>query len=449
VEIEDENVRTEPLDRFDGGHDVACLPHNLEPRLRLHEQPQAAADYNVIVREHDGDGLLGFGVRSFYARNSTAVPPCGMPDPSRECRRVSDPRGVSATAVATSRRRPVARGPLLSGLSVSHPARTYSQPELLELFGLDGDEFAEAIFARSGVRMRRMGLSRESLGQSLQARAAATEEQIFEMAVAALGGLDFDPADVGVLVSAGYWSLGGPTLNHRLIDHFALGPRTDKYHVTGVGCASAVPLLRLAGQALRDRPGERALVVAAESVSGFMTRAVPGDERTKIVGSALFGDGCGAVLLDHVSPGLAGREIIASAVHQLPDSLDQVRFMVGEGDSYMHIGRELPLIAETRLPALVHDFLGESGLDTTDIDHWLLHPGGRGILEGAQRGLGLSDRQIGPSAAVLSEYGNVGTASSFFVLRAAEEMRDPRPGECGLLISIGPGVTVGLMLLTW
>jgi predicted naringenin-chalcone synthase len=362
---------------------------------------------------------------------------------------VSSPRGVSATAVATSERRPVARGPLLSALSVSHPARTYSQPELLELFGLDGDEFAEAIFARSGVRTRRLSVSRESLAQSLQARAAATDEQIFDMALAALEQLNFEPAEVGVLVTAGYWSLGGPTLAHRLIEHFGLGPRTDKYHVTGAGCASAVPLLRLAGQVLRDRPGERALVVAAESVSGFMTRALPEDERTKVVGSALFGDGCGAALLDHETTKLAGPGLVASAVHQLPDSLDQVRFMVGEGDSYMHIGRELPLIAETRLPALVEDFLEANGLDRPDIDHWLLHPGGRGILEGAQRGLGLSDQQVAASAAVLSEYGNVGTASSFFVLKAAEEMYDPRPGECGLLISIGPGVTVGLMLLTW
>jgi predicted naringenin-chalcone synthase len=393
--------------------------------------------------------LLGFGVRSSYARNSTVVPACGVQSPSQECRRVLDPRGVSAPAAATSVRPRVARGPLLSGLSISHPAQSYSQRELLDLFGLAGDEFAEKIFARSGVGRRRLGISRASLGQSLQARAAATEERIFGMALTALEGLDFDPAEVGVLVTAGYWSLGGPTLGHRLLEHFGLGPRTDKYHVTGVGCASAVPLLRLAGQLLRDRPGERALVVAAEAVSGFMTGPRPGDERTKVVGSALFGDGCGAALLDHPSPAGDGPELVASAVHQLPDSLDQVRFMVVEDDSYMHLGRELPSLTETHLPALVEDFLGEQGLDTSDIDHWLLHPGGRGILEGARRGLGLSDEQVAPSAAVLSEYGNVGTASSFFVLRAAEEMRAPRPGENGLLISIGPGVTVGLMLLTW
>ena len=275
----------EPLDRLERGRDVAGLAHHLEPRLRLDEQPQAAADHNVIVGEDDGERLLGLRGRVVSTHITLrSFPLVTCRDPSRECRRVSDPRAVSATAVATSERLPVARGPLLSGLSVSHPSTTYTQAELLELLGLDGDEFAEAIFARSGVRTRRLSLSRESLGQSLQARAAATEEQIFDMAVAALGGLDFDPADVGVLVTAGYWSIGGPSLAHRLIDQFGLGPRTDKYHVTGVGCASAVPLLRLAGQLLRDRPGERALVVAAESVSGFMTGALPGDERTKVVG---------------------------------------------------------------------------------------------------------------------------------------------------------------------
>jgi predicted naringenin-chalcone synthase len=27
--------------------------------------------------------------------------------------------------------------------------------------------------------------------------------------------------------------------------------------------------------------------------------------------------------------------------------------------------------------------------------------------------------------------------------------RDPRPGDRGLVVTIGPGVTVGLMLLAW
>jgi predicted naringenin-chalcone synthase len=343
-----------------------------------------------------------------------------------------------------------ARRPVLAGLAVAHPPRAFSQEELLALLGLEGDDFAESIFVSSGVRSRRMFATDESVRASLQARAAQTEEHVLELALAALGGLDFDPAEIGVLITAGYWSLGGPTLGHRLIEELPLGPGTDKYHVTGVGCASAVPLLRLAGQALRDRPGKSALVIGSECVSGFMTRARAGDERTKIVGSALFGDGCGAALL-RLGDGPAPRapEIVASAVEQLPGTLDQVRFAVSGEDSFMRLGRELPAITEAGLPALVEELLEPRGLDMSAIDHWLLHPGGRGILEGAQRGLGLSDEQVAASAAVLAQYGNTGTASSFFVLRETERLFSPGSDELGLLVSIGPGVTVGLMLLSW
>ena len=358
--------------------------------------------------------------------------------------------GAGKIAERTESRQWETRGPVLAGLAIAHPPRTFSQEEVLTLLGLEADEFAQSIFARSGVRTRRLFASEGSVRASLQARAAETEEHALEQALAAVGALDFDPLEIGVLVTAAYWSLGGPTLGHRLMDELGLGPSTDKYHVTGVGCASAVPLLRLAGQALRERPGEAALVIGSECVSGFLTRAEPGDERTKIVGSALFGDGCGAALLSldrGRAPGMP--EIVASAVHQVPGTLDQVRFAVGEEDSFMRLGRELPGITEEGLPALVDEFLEVRGLDPSSIDHWLLHPGGRGILEGAQRGLGLSDEQVAPSATVLADYGNTGTASSFFVLREAERIFGPRPGELGLLVSIGPGVTVGLMLLSW
>ena len=383
----------------------------------------------MVVREDESEGLLlGFGVRSSYARNSTvgtrlprADPVARVPSRVRSERRVRR-RGCPQRAQAGGPRSAPERIVRLE------PGGDHSQAELLELLGLAGDEFAESIFARSGVTTRRLSVSRESLGRSLQARAAATEEEIFDMAVAALGGLDFDPADVGVLVTAGYWSLGGPTLGHRLIEQLGLGPWTDKYHVTGAGCASAVPLLRLAGQVLRDRPDERALVVAAEAVSGFMTRAAPGDERTKVVGSALFGDGCGAALLDLGAPEVRrpARSSPAPST-SCPARSTRSASWWARSDSYMQLGRELPLITETQLPGLVEDFLLANGLDTTDVDHWLLHPGGRGILEGAQRGsraVGRGRRAERGGAVRVRERGN-----GLELLRAEGGRGDARPGS--------------------
>jgi predicted naringenin-chalcone synthase len=338
--------------------------------------------------------------------------------------------------------------PRLCGVGLAVPATSFSQSEMLELLGLAGDPFAEGIFARCGVSKRHLEISPEVLDTHLQGRTPETEEQLLRLAVEAIDQLGIEPGEVGVLVTASYYSLGGPTLAHRIVDRYELDPSVDKYHLTGIGCASAVPLFRLAGQALRDRPGQKALVVAGERVSGFLTRALPGDGKTKVVGSALFGDGSAAALLA-ADPEAPGPAIVATAVHQVPGTLGHVHFSVTEADTHMQLSRELPAIAAESLEGLVEDFLAPHGLGRAAIDHWLVHPGGRGIIEGVQHGLGLSDEQVETSTRVLSEFGNVGTPASFFVLGRTLTERGPSAGELGLMVTIGPGVTVGLMLLAW
>jgi predicted naringenin-chalcone synthase len=325
-----------------------------------------------------------------------------------------------------------------------------SQDEVLALLGLQGNEFAEQIFARCGVSRRRLELSPELLRTNLQERTPRTEEQLFRLSLRAVDGLGLDPREVGTVITATYYSLGGPTLAHRIVDHYEMDPATDKYHILGVGCASAVPLFKLAAQALRDQPGKRGLVVAADSITGFLTAVAPDDEKTKVVGSSLFGDGCAAaVLTTDGDPEADGPVIVSSKVHQIEGTLDAVRFRVAAQDSFMHIARELPAICETALRGLVDGFLAESGLTTSSIGHWLVHPGGRGIIEGVQKALSLTDEDVAVSYGVLADHGNMGTPASLYVLKETQERRNPRSGELGLMVTIGPGVTVGLMLLEW
>lgn len=338
--------------------------------------------------------------------------------------------------------------PTITAVATATPERSFDQAQMLDLLGLAGDSFAEGIFARCGVRTRGLEVSPELLETTLQQRAQTTEHALMSLATRAVGALGCDPDEIGVVVTASYYSLGGPTLAHRLVDHYGLRTDTDKYHLVGVGCASSVPLLRLAAQALRDRPAEKALIVAAESVSGFLTTCDAHDEPVKIVGSALFGDGAAAALLS-LDPEAHGPVIVDTAVHQLPGTLGHVRFNVTADDSHMEMGRELPAIAEHQVPGLVEDFLDRHGLDIDAIDHWPVHPGGQGIIDGLQRGLDLSDDDIAPSAAVLAAHGNVGTPSALFVLQRTIADRSPSPGDRGLAITIGPGVTAGLMLLQW
>ena len=341
-------------------------------------------------------------------------------------------------------------GPRIAGLAVSDSAQTYSQDDVLERLGLVGDEFAERIFARSGVDRRHLNLDSEYEALSLQGRTALIEQELFEHSIRAIERLGVEPAEIGTLITATLFSLGVPTLAHRLAEHFGMDPSLDKYHITSVGCASAVPLVRLASQTLRDHPDKYALVVAAESMSSLLTPATAEDPRAKTVGAAIFGDGCAAALLT-LGEGSAGSSpqprVLDSQVHHIASTLDAVRLEISSGDSYLHLARELPDLATADLQELVDGFLKANGLERQAIDHWIVHPGGRRVIERVQETLELSREQVRMSWNALSYHGNVGTPAIMYVLRDTLAQCDPRPGEYGLLVTVGPGITAGLMLL--
>jgi predicted naringenin-chalcone synthase len=66
-----------------------------------------------------------------------------------------------------------------------------------------------------------------------------------------------------------------------------------------------------------------------------------------------------------------------------------------------------------------------------------------------QSALTLTDEDVRISNEVLAAHGNVGTPSIFYVLDALSTQRTPASGDRGLMVTVGPGITVGLMLLVW
>ncbi len=358
--------------------------------------------------------------------------------------------GESALADPLADTRPSARraGTRIAAIAVSDPGEALTQEQVLERLGLSGDEFAERIFARSGVRRRHLNLGEDFLGRTLQGRAQQIEQDLLRHSIAAVDALELDPQQIGAVISSSLYSLGCPTLAHRMVDHYEMHPATDKYHISGVGCASGVPLMRLAIQTMREQPGKQALVVTAESMSGILTRARTDDPRAKTVGSALFGDGCAAAVLCS-DPDADGPVILDSQVHQIAGTLDAVRLDLTAEDSYLHLARDLPDIGGAALPEVVDGFLRRNRLERSDIDHWMAHPGGRRIVENVQSALGLSEQDLATSWSALAEHGNVGTPSILYVLKDTIARYEPEPGERGLMVTIGPGVTLGLMLLGW
>ena len=229
-----------------------------------------------------------------------------------------------------------------------------------------------------------------------------------------------------------------------------MDPTTDKYHITGVGCASAVPLMRMAaGQSLHQHPGQglpdRRRGEHEQHPHAGHRRRTHGPRRSARRSSVT----AAPPRCSPATPTPTGRRSspprsTRSATRSAPSASS-----FSAEDSYLQLARELPDLAGAGLPGVAEKFLHSNDLEHAEIDHWIVHPGGRRIIENMQSALELSDEQTaaqlgGPRQPRQRRY-------PLNLLRAARHDRPPRPqpGEHGLAVTIGPGVTVGLMLLQW
>ena len=92
-------------------------------------------------------------------------------------------------------------------------------------------------------------------------------------------------------------------------------------------------------------------------------------------------------------------------------------------------------------------FLAEYGLTPDDIQHWILHPGGAKVIGAYEAALGIDPERLLHSREVLRHYGNMSSATIFFVLDAFLRAGAPAAGEYGLLAVLGPGFSCDLALI--
>ena len=125
----------------------------------------------------------------------------------------------------------------------------------------DGGEIGDIETRLRRQRVRRTGPRIAALAVS-GLETVCSHEQVLDRlprhSICAIDALQLDVRDVGTVVSSSrLYSLGCPTLAHRLVDHYEMYPTTDNYHVTGVAGASAVPLMRLTALPLREHRTSR------------------------------------------------------------------------------------------------------------------------------------------------------------------------------------------------
>ncbi len=256
-----------------------------------------------------------------------------------------------------------------------------------------------------------------------------------------LSGSGFEPGEVTHVVFASCTGFANPGPDYHLIADLGLRPTVQRYLLGFMGCYATVPTLRLGRDICGADDSAVVLVIALELCSLHFKMEASYDA---VLANSLFGDGAGGAIITGEA-GLRGRRPAARLDSFCTDIIPE-----GESDMAWTIGdRGFDLVLSNQVPRLLENRVGpmvRGVVDPGEIEHWAVHPGGKGILDKVEADLSLASEDLAVAREVLRRYGNLAGATVFFVLEGILERAEP--GDRIMALAFGPGFTVEAGLLT-
>jgi len=359
----------------------------------------------------------------------------------------------------------------VTGIGTAVPEHSITQPDAAHawaaLAGVDEKKArtVQALYRRSGVKKRHSTLLvgeddasgpvqgffepaklEGDPGPTTEARMLRFESDAPALAgraaEAALAEAGVDASDVTHLVTVSCTGFFAPGPDTALLDRLGLPATVERTHVGFMGCHGALNGLRVASSFASSAPEARVLVSSVELCTLHMTYAWDPDS---LVANSLFGDGAAAVVGvgGGAQPSAESWRLAASGTCRLPESAEAMSWRIGNHGFRMTLSPSVPHIIEAHLRDWVEGWLGTQGLGLADVATWAIHPGGPRILTAVEGALDLSPETGEVPRGVLSEFGNMSSATILFILDRLRRKDAPRP--C-VAMAFGPGLVVEAVL---
>lgn len=238
-----------------------------------------------------------------------------------------------------------------------------------------------------------------------------------------------------------------PDVGSRLIAHMGFKGNVQRSPVIGLGCAAAVPTLQRAVDFVRANPSRKALMLAVEICSACY---YVDNTLETVVGNAICADGAAAFLLGRSEPmKSAYPRVIDFETFLAPERIEEVGLQHRNGKLRIVLGASVQHLAGPMIENALQPLLQRHGLSQSQIRFWVVHPGGRKVIDNVQRHLGMTDEQLRFSRSVLRNFGNMSSPTVMFVLDEVVRNGSARRGDWGVMIALGPGMAAEAALLRW
>ena len=240
-----------------------------------------------------------------------------------------------------------------------------------------------------------------------------------------------------------------------------IAPQCSRVDVVGMGCNAGLNALGVTAAWSAAHPGKLAVLLCAEACSAAYV--FDSTMRTAVVNS-LFGDGAAAIALvaedaageslptaGEPLPAVAGPRILSFASHIITDAIGAMRYDWddSQGKFSFYLDPDIPYVVGAHAELVVGRLLAEAGLRLSDISHWLVHSGGKKVIDAVRVNLRLTRHDMRHTTGVLRDYGNLSSGSFLFSYERLLLEGVPKPGDYGVLMTMGPGSTIETSLIQW
>lgn len=350
----------------------------------------------------------------------------------------------------------------IAGIGTAVAGESYSQNDLLEIFRIT-DPRVRSVFLNSAIERRYLslpaagddGVRSDETQQDLLAKHKALTLDMGARAIEASlksAGVGID--DIGHLCCVTTTGFLTPGLSALLIREMGIPPQCGRVDVVGMGCNAGLNALGVTAAWSATHPRQPAVLLCAEACSAAYV--FDSTMRTAVVNS-LFGDGAAAIVLtgddldDRPLPALPGPRILAFASHIITDALSAMRYDWdnSQGKFSFYLDPDIPYVVGANAGLVVDRLLAGEGLRRGNISHWLMHSGGKKVIDAIRVNLGLTRHDVRHTIGVLRDYGNLSSGSFLFSYERLLREDVAKPGDYGVLMTMGPGSTIETALIQW
>lgn len=364
----------------------------------------------------------------------------------------------NATASVIWPAEPVSR---IVGVGTAVPSTSYSQRDLLEIFSIDNPR-VRGVFLNSAIQRRFLTLPprqpdgtwvKEMQGDLLARHKAQGIDMGVRAIQACLKRADAELSDVSYLCCVTSTGFLTPGFSALLIRELGFDRHCGRLDIVGMGCNAGLNALNAVAGWSRTHQGRLAIMVCIEACSAAYV--FDGTMRTSVVNS-LFGDGSAAVAViagDDLGcfPCDKGPRILKFASCIIPDAIDAMRYDwdPAHGSFSFFLDPDVPYVVGAHAEIVINRLLAGTGLRRSDIAHWLVHSGGKKVIDSVSVNLGLTRHDMRHTTGVLRDYGNLSSGSFLFSLERLLNEQVVISGEYGVLVTMGPGSTIETALIRW